>query len=124
MPAGDKGYQMFRSNLSLRRVVVIVALMLCGGSVIAEDTGSATYVMRGCREALMTPNKDSALSGFCVGTIDGLGFAGGTCFPNEATVEQLTRVVVQYIEARPARMHENFKILALEAMRAAWPCKR
>src|SRR4029453_4871755 len=30
---------------------------------------------------------------------------------------------VQYIDARPARMHEDFRILAAEAMRAAWPCK-
>jgi hypothetical protein len=34
------------------------------------------------------------------------------------------RVVVQYIGERPARMNENFKILAIEALRAAWPCPR
>jgi Rap1a immunity proteins len=29
-----------------------------------------------------------------------------------------------YIEARPERMHEPFRKLALEALGEAWPCKR
>jgi hypothetical protein len=33
-------------------------------------------------------------------------------------------VVIKYIEARPERMHERFGDLALEALTAAWPCKR
>jgi Rap1a immunity proteins len=33
-------------------------------------------------------------------------------------------VVIKYIEARPERMHEQFGKLALEALTAAWPCKR
>jgi hypothetical protein len=115
---------MFRPNPSLSGFVFIASLMLSGGAAIAEDTGSATYMMRGCREALAAPNKDSSLSALCVGTIDGLGFGSGTCFPTGVTVEQMTRVVVQYIDARPARMHEDFRKLALEALTAAWPCKR
>jgi Rap1a immunity proteins len=33
-------------------------------------------------------------------------------------------VVIKYIEARPERMHEPFADLALEALKAAWPCNR
>jgi hypothetical protein len=33
-------------------------------------------------------------------------------------------VVVKYIEARPQRMDEDFGQLAIEALTAAWPCKR
>ena len=33
-------------------------------------------------------------------------------------------VVIKYIEARPERMHEQFGDLAIEALMAAWPCKR
>ena len=33
----------------------------------------------------------------------------------------MVRIVVAYIERYPQRMHENFKRLALEAMREAWP---
>ena len=57
----------------------------------------------------------------------GLRSAWGTlCIdgpPHEATLGQVVRVVVAYIDARPARMHAEFGALALEALRDAWPCK-
>ncbi|WP_354265849.1 Rap1a/Tai family immunity protein [Bradyrhizobium sp. I1.7.5] len=109
--------------------VVVVGLALSGcailnsGSAFAEDSGSAIYIMRGCRDALA--EKDNALSGLCAGTIDGIYFSRETiCAPPTVTVEQLVRVVVQYVDNRPARMHEAFKVLALEAMTTAWPCRR
>jgi hypothetical protein len=43
--------------------------------------------------------------------------------PDKVTINQASRVVIAYIEARPARMHEPFNELALEALRDAWPCK-
>jgi hypothetical protein len=43
--------------------------------------------------------------------------------PDGVTTGQEVRVVIAYIDARPARMHEDFRSLALEALRAAWPCK-
>jgi hypothetical protein len=43
--------------------------------------------------------------------------------PRGVTGGQLIRVVIAYIDARPARMHEPFKGLALEALLKAWPCK-
>ena len=30
----------------------------------------------------------------------------------------------KYIDARPAKMNEDFRELALDAMDAAWPCKK
>jgi hypothetical protein len=43
--------------------------------------------------------------------------------PDETTTEHRVRVVVGYIEADPARMHEPMPRLAIEALRDAWPCK-
>jgi hypothetical protein len=43
--------------------------------------------------------------------------------PNEVTLGQMVRVVVAYIDARPAQLHEDFVQLALEALRTAWPCR-
>jgi hypothetical protein len=37
---------------------------------------------------------------------------------------QFASVVVPYIEARPQGMHEAFMLLALEALRDAWPCRK
>jgi hypothetical protein len=30
---------------------------------------------------------------------------------------------MRFINAQPARMHEPFSLLALEALTTAWPCK-
>jgi hypothetical protein len=40
------------------------------------------------------------------------------------TVAQAVRLVVTYIEARSARMREDFLLLASEALSAAWPFTR
>ena len=45
-------------------------------------------------------------------------------FLAEVTLGQMVRVIVAYIDARPARVHEDFRLLALEALVDAWPCKR
>jgi hypothetical protein len=36
----------------------------------------------------------------------------------------MARVVVFYLNNQPARLHEDFRKLALEAMRNAFPCNR
>jgi hypothetical protein len=43
--------------------------------------------------------------------------------PAGAIIKQRIQVIVAYIEARPRRMHEDFRVLAVEAMQKAWPCK-
>jgi hypothetical protein len=45
------------------------------------------------------------------------------CPPVEFDAEQGVRVVVAYIEKRPERAGEDFTTLALEALRAKWPCR-
>jgi hypothetical protein len=44
------------------------------------------------------------------------------CPPNDAEAEQGVRAIVAYIEKRPERTREDFMTLALEALRATWPC--
>jgi Rap1a immunity proteins len=46
------------------------------------------------------------------------------CVPPTATIGQMVRVVVKYIDQRPERLHEQFTVLAYEALKAAWPCKQ
>jgi hypothetical protein len=100
--------------------------MLSGGAAFAEDQDSANYIMPGCREYLVAGSKKEMWGGpFCSGLIRGLAFkAKGVCIAPGVTGGQVIRVVVQYIDARPARMHEEFMELALEAMKAVWPCER
>jgi hypothetical protein len=118
------------SKMTLRGVVLIAALTLSGGSAFAEihESDSANYVMPGCRNYVSEDPRrgDIFKSGLCWGLISGLhyGNSDSYCMPAQVTQVQGVRVVVQYIDARPARMHEDFRKLAVEAMTAAWPCKR
>ena len=46
-----------------------------------------------------------------------------TCPSDGVRTGQMVAVVVRWIEQRPQRWHENFKVLALLALHEAWPCK-
>jgi hypothetical protein len=96
------------------------------GGAFAEDYGSANSRMAGCHAFLLAPTPPELLfdAGMCVGIVNGINFTDlGVCPPAGATSEQAVRVVVKYIDDRPAKLNENFKTLALEALRVAWPCK-
>jgi hypothetical protein len=95
-----------------------------------EDTSSANYMLPHCKSVLSdTPRKGTFTGGVCAGSITAFGFVSRSldgefrfCFPEGVINDQMFRVVVSYIEARPSRMHEDWRVLALEALREAWPC--
>ena len=92
----------------------------------AQDISSANFILTGCKGYLNREGNAWA-QGHRVGFIDGLvSVVGGVgfCVPDGVTNRQGVAVVVKYIEARPERMHERFSVLAIEALTAAWPCKR
>jgi hypothetical protein len=121
----------------MRALVLGIAMGLMGTSALAqEDKYSANYMLPYCRATLNnkapTLPLDEVMQGMCVGIIDAINFMMGefppedkehsACPPNNLPLEQTVRAVVTYIEARPKRMRENFKTLAIEAIRDAWPC--
>lgn len=88
------------------------------------DTSSANWVMPGC---LGTSN--DFRQGVCSGEVEALVVIGQLlpigqrfCTPTGSTRGQAVRVVVAYIQQNPARTHEPFATLAVEALRRAWPC--
>jgi hypothetical protein len=101
---------------------------------------SANEVMKGSALLSQKPNEreasdaffDAFIRGICVGTVSTLAVAAasleraaGVCLPEgQTTVAQQVRIVAAYIDARPNRLHEDFRVLALEALKDAWPCKR
>jgi Rap1a immunity proteins len=110
----------------LRGIVLVAAMMASCGVAFAEDFDSANTMMRGCRELVGDTHNISNiyLRGYCMGIVEALGYRNAMiCAPKGATNEQAIRVVVKYIDDQPARLNENFKVLALEALQAAWPCK-
>ena len=111
---------------------IVVTLVSCGVAVAAPNQPSASYFMPGCRDAasLITfsvreSEEEVARMNFCAGIVVGLGFMGelhGICLPPDTTSQQATSIVVQYIDGQPARTDEDFRSLAIEALRANWPC--
>jgi len=100
---------------------ILLALSLFASACAGEkanaefDVSSASYVMTGCRSFIARSGDlgTAFASGLCAGKVEAVAvFDSGICFPSEATVGQMIRVVVRYIDLRPARLHENFMILA------------
>lgn len=103
----------------------LLALCISGTSASAQDVNSGNHMLPSCKALTVKGDASEPFAqGICSGTIDGLFYAGaGLCPPDGVTVGQMTRVVVKYLEQNPQRLHEDFKKLALEAMRRAWPCR-
>jgi hypothetical protein len=108
-------------------------MMLNCGFAFAQDTNraSANSKMPGCRSHIaMIDNKpyNRALifdQDYCMGTIHGVLYAlTNMCVPPGVNQTQLIRVVVKYIDDQPARLNEDFDGLAVEALQAAWACKK
>jgi Rap1a immunity proteins len=106
---------------------LIVAAVLGVDLVHAEriNRDTADRIMPGCRE-LAAGRADNAFNrGQCLGLAKILfEYASNICPPDEIQNDQIVRAIVQYIDSDPARLKENFNVMAIEAMRKAWPCKR
>lgn len=116
------------------RVVALCAVLILLPTVASAraGAGSTTWAMSGCRTWVATldgliADRDvptAIKQGFCIGAVNGVNAAhADICAPQGTTLEQLVRVVTQYIDARPARQHERFTHLASEALKATWPCR-
>ena len=112
----------------LRGIALIVAIILNCGTAFGQNDLSANTRMPGCRSFLSRNHQTDEEFGYgaqCAGLIEGIAFAAsGICPPASATKGQAIRVVVKYIDDRPERQNEDFRALAREALRAAWPCKK
>src|SRR5205809_456229 len=114
-------------------IAVVVLLMFCAGvraQPPTEDT-SANSVFLGCKAFVEGRSASTQLlmagGNFCSGVVHGLASVGQyltppewqSCVPAASDARQLARVVISYIEARPQRMHEDFRVLTLEAFHYA-----
>lgn len=64
-------------------------------------------------------------AGFCSGYVNGVwNTSDKFCDPKGITLGQVVRVVLKYLNDHPERLHEHEAELVVDALRAAWPCKR
>jgi hypothetical protein len=127
---------------SIMLVAACIAMLVTKGhaqTLSPNFFASANYVMPGCRAAIANSEPDDFKQGVCLGTIYGLGsglrilqdlreagvkVSPEICMPKEVTLGQQLRIVAAYVDARPNRLHEDFRDLAWEALKDAWQCKR
>jgi hypothetical protein len=110
--------------------VVALSLFLFGTVCRAESADlsrpedAAAFVIPSCRESAEPGSISEAFEqGMCIGLLKGLYYlSSDACIPPAITIGAVARIVVKYIDHRPTRMHEDFRELALEALKAAWPC--
>ena len=113
----------------MRKASLALGLVFTGFVIDARaatsDPRSAGWTLPGCQTYLQGGPLDFK-AGVCVGRIDAISIAtslaGTLCMPDTVMTEQAVRVVAQYIEQRPQRVHELFFLLAAEALTGAWPC--
>jgi len=63
---------------------------------------------------------------YIAGAVDGMLYIDTRqlfCVPQKVTTSQLKKILVNYLNANPERLHENYVPLILSAMREAFPCK-
>jgi Rap1a immunity proteins len=110
----------FKAGLASALLLTWACLMPASA---AEGGGKASQIMPGCREALANGQHNPILQGFCFGLVSGLTEeVPGICAPDGSKVSQGVRIVVQYVDSHPERMDDSFAKLAVEALKAAWPC--
>jgi hypothetical protein len=110
--------------------VVALSLFLFGTVGRAESADlsrpedAAAFVIPSCRESAKPGSISDAFGqGMCIGLLKGLYYlSSDACIPPAITIGAVARIVVKYIDDRPTRMHEDFRELALEALKTAWPC--
>ena len=123
-------------------ITAVVAIWLTVNLSAAHATAAAPVeeILPGCKSMVAVSEGKSAsrdpllsfMSGRCYGIIEGVlgaGYAIDVCLPVGPTIpegppiHQIMRVIINFIEAHPAKMHEGFMALAAQALRGAWRCK-
>src|SRR2546430_10833567 len=132
-------------------VEVLVLLVTATAFVVAEEARSTTdgnALLRQCTYALRadeepTPNiglGGAFSAGLCIGLVQGMldlntaytAYYQATnnttrplfCVPVGASIasEQGVRIILRYLQTNPERLHQTGSVLALQALREAFPC--
>ncbi len=116
--------------MTRQRLALAILLALFSSSAQAAPPAvtrayTAEFYLTGCKDFIA--GRSNFLGGRCVGAVEVLDALShdtkAFCAPEATNNLERVRIIVAYIEARPERMKEDFRLLANEAMAKAWPCK-
>jgi hypothetical protein len=109
--------------------ILLLALTSNVSAAFAQDTASAQAMLPHCMAALKSDTQ-SATGGRCMGIVATLSFVSRVlpdnlkfCHPNTATPEQIVQAISSFMDANPDAVGQDFRLIALAAMRNKWPCQ-
>jgi hypothetical protein len=126
--------------MKLGAVVAALAILVSPSAFAQSDAQpesrrkSAHFLLSACTGYMAGHQRikdvnDAILQGECGGIVKTLIFFSEKlppkarfCMPREVTNGQAVRVVIAFMDANPSRLHEDFKMIAGEALHNAWPC--
>ena len=117
---------MIKCRLALASILTLLGSNADAGPSATARVFSADFYLAGCQD--FVAGKSNFFAGRCVGAVEVLDALNLDtklfCPPDGADNLQRVRTIVSYIEGRPDRKNEDFRLLANEAMAKAWPCKK
>jgi hypothetical protein len=123
-PNGGRSDMLKSASVGVAALVAVFTSAAHAGSPAASAYRAEVY-LSGCKDFIA--GRPNFQGGRCVGAVEVLeDLSEDTkmfCSPEATNNLERVRVIVAYIEARPERMKEDFRLLANEAMAKAWPCK-
>jgi Rap1a immunity proteins len=109
--------------------ISLLALTLNVSAAFGQDTASAQAMLPHCIAALKADTQ-SPTGGRCMGIVATLSFVSRVlpddlkfCHPTTATPEQIVQAISGFMDANPDAAGQDFRLVALAAMRNKWPCQ-
>ena len=122
-PAGNT---LFRIVLCL----VLAGVFSCKARA-EQDMRSGNFFIPHCEHYLTDNIQYDVWDGDCSGILSALLYFDRSltsdvrfCSPKGVTQGQAARVVLSFLRANPARLHEDFRALAVTALHRAWRCPK
>ena len=118
---------------SIAVVLLMTAALFTAAARFGTQAAAATarmftadFYLSGCKD--FVAGRSNFCAGRCVGAVEVLDALNLDtklfCPPDNVDNLQRVRIIVSYIDARPERKNEDFRLLANEALAKAWPCKK
>lgn len=125
------------------KIHIVFVTFLLLPPVVYSSTGDGEFLLESCSGALSpikgeTPkSKEAFQHGYCHGLLRGIRNAvivyediifskielnGLFCMPRDISGKQSIRVVVKYLNDHPEKLHEYDALLAMSALKEAFPC--
>jgi hypothetical protein len=107
----------------------IFGLTLHVTGALAQENRSAQAMLPRCMAPIMSGTQDAA-SERCIGILSTLTFVSRVlpdnlkfCQPTGTTNEQMLQAIDTFMAANPEAAAQDFRLIALAAMRNKWPCQ-